>query len=83
MIVKKEVHKEEDGSDGWIECVYSYANVDNDLYKQLEESESQGKFFQQNIRNNFKHPHAKEYKLFDHEINDAKKLVEEWKNNQQ
>jgi hypothetical protein len=60
---------------------YSYTNVDNELYEEFEKTESQGKFFQQKIKSNpLKYPYAKEYVLTETEINNAKQIIKEHKN---
>jgi hypothetical protein len=56
---------------------YSYGNVTPELYKQFENAESQGKFFHQKINNKNTHPTRKEFTLYPHEVNDAKKIIEE------
>ena len=110
MIVNKKTHTEEDGSTGYIECifdssnilmsiyfpndeklyvsfnrggVYYYTNVDQELYDKFENSDSQGKFFVNEIKKNDKHQYRKEYTLYASEIEDAKKILNEWKENQQ
>lgn len=110
MIVKKTIHLEEDGSEGYFECifdssnilmsvyfpktnllyisfnrggVYSYTNVDETLYERFENSDSQGKFFVNEIKKNEIHQVQKEYTLYASEVDDAKKILNEWKENQQ
>jgi hypothetical protein len=56
---------------------YSYGNVAPELYEQFENAESQGKFFHQKINNKSTHPTRKEFTLYPHEVNDAKKIIEE------
>jgi hypothetical protein len=63
--------------------VYSYGNISKELHEQFVNAESQGKFFVKEIKNNDAYPFLKEFKLFESEINDAKKLIEEWRENQQ
>lgn len=110
MIVNKKNHVEEDGTVGYIECiyessniltstyfpksnilyiafnkggVYSYGNIDSELYEQFESSESQGKFFINEIKKNSnKYPFLKQFKLLPSEIDDAKNIITEWKTNQ-
>ena len=109
MIVNKKTHTEDDGSVGYIECifdssnilmsiyfpknktlyisfnrggVYSYTNVDQELYDRFENSDSQGKFFVNEIKKNDKHQFRKEYTLYASEVEDAKKILNEWKINQ-
>lgn len=110
MIVKKTIHLEEDGSEGYIECiydssnilmsiyfpknntlfisfnrggVYSYTKVDKELYEKFEDADSQGKFFVNEIKKNNIHEVQKEYTLYNSEVEDAKKILNEWKENQQ
>ena len=61
--------------------VYSYTNISNEIYEKFESSDSQGKFFINEIKNNEKHPYAKEFKLFKSEVEDAKRIIKEWKEN--
>ena len=108
MIVQKKTHTEEDGSTGYVECifdsynilmstyfpntetlyvsfnrggVYSYGSVNQELYDEFESSDSQGKFFVKKIKAAGL-PFRKEFKLFESEINAAKDILEEWKENQ-
>jgi hypothetical protein len=58
---------------------YSYTNINESLYKEFENAESQGKFFIANIKKNpNKYPYAKEYKLTATEINEAKQVINEY-----
>lgn len=59
--------------------VYSYSNVDNELYVGFEVSESQGVYFSKNISKNPVCFYYKEYKLYDFEKKDILKLIEERK----
>lgn len=63
--------------------VYSYTNVDRELYDNFENSDSQGKFFVNEIKKNSIHEVRKEYTLYTSEVEDAKKILNEWKENQQ
>ncbi len=56
---------------------YSYDNISPKLYEEFENAESHGKFFHQKINNKITHPTHKEFTLYPHEINDAKKIIEE------
>jgi len=57
---------------------YSYTNIDEGLYKDFENADSQGKFFLANIKKNpNKYPYAKEYKLTESEIKNAKSVIKE------
>jgi hypothetical protein len=59
--------------------VYSYANVDSELYLGLENADSQGVYFSKSIVKNTKCVHYREYKLYDFEKKDMLKLIEEQK----
>ncbi|MFW5847617.1 MAG: KTSC domain-containing protein [bacterium] len=59
--------------------VYSYYNVDKEMYEKFENAESQGKFFAKNLRVNENYPYSKEFKLREYEINDIKKIINEAK----
>lgn len=64
--------------------VYSYGNISEDIYKKFEESESQGKFFVSEIKKNSnKYPFLREFKLIQSEIDDANKIIKEWKETKQ
>lgn len=57
---------------------YSYSNINESLYVDFEKADSQGKFFIANIKKNpDKYPYAKEYKLTESEINNAKLVIKE------
>ena len=57
---------------------YSYTNINESIYKDFENADSQGKFFIANIKKNpNKYPYAKEYKLTESEINNAKQVIKE------
>lgn len=60
--------------------VYSYGNISEEIFKEFENCDSQGKYFAKEIRKNpDKYPFLKEYKLKSFEIEDAKKIIKEWK----
>lgn len=59
---------------------YKYINVNNNIYSEFENSESQGKYFSSSMR---KLQYSKEFKLFESEILEAKQKIEEWKNTNQ
>lgn len=59
--------------------VYSYSNVDPELYVGLENSDSQGVYFAKNIKNNPKCYYYKEYKLYEFEKKEIFTLIEERK----
>jgi len=62
--------------------VYSYNNIDDTLYNEFEVAKSQGKFFAKHIKKHpDKYPHRKEFSLFPSEIEQAKKIIEEKKQN--
>lgn len=61
---------------------YKYMGVSKDIYIGLEKAESQGKYFNSNIKNNPKISCQKAYKLMGTELNDAKGIIQEWKNQQ-
>jgi hypothetical protein len=58
---------------------YRYDNVENKLYEDFEKSDSQGKFFNSKIKNNDSIPYSKAFKLYESELEDAKKIIKEWK----
>lgn len=60
---------------------YRYDNVDEELFREFETAESQGKLFNSKIKNNDKIPYQKAYKMFDSELEDAKTIIKEWKEN--
>lgn len=53
--------------------MYSYENVDFELYQEFEDAESHGKFFHSKIKNRF--PYRKEYTLNPSELNEYKDIV--------
>jgi hypothetical protein len=59
--------------------VYSYANVDPELYVGFENSDSQGVYFSKNIAKNTNCYYYKEYKLYDFEKKEIFGLIEERK----
>ena len=63
--------------------VYTYYNIDELFYNKFESSDSQGKFFINEIKNNNKFPCEKSFKLFESEISKAKIVIEEWKKTQE
>ena len=56
---------------------YSYGEIDNKIYEEFENNESQGVFFQKKIKNKF--PFAKEFTLYPNEVNEIKQMVEAYK----
>lgn len=56
---------------------YSYSNITPELYEEFENAESQGKIFHQKLNNKAKYPCRKEFTLYPYEVNDAKKIIEE------
>lgn len=110
MIVEKNTFNDQDGSLGWIECIYDstnilssiyfpktkilyisfnrgmtykYFNIEESLYYQFENSDSQGKFFVKNIKNDINLIYSKEFKLYESEIKDAKDKIKKWKQTKQ
>jgi KTSC domain len=64
--------------------VYSYSNIDKELYDKFEMAESQGVFFRNEIRSNPKsYNFIREYKLYDFEIQDIIKQIGDLKNAQE
>jgi hypothetical protein len=63
--------------------VYSYLNVSSELYESFEKAESQGKFFNQNIKNNDTLQYLREYNLYKNEIEEFEKQILEWKTTNQ
>lgn len=60
--------------------VYSYGNVDQEMYEEFKNAESQGKFFIERIKSQpNKHPYRKEFTLFPNEVDVLKEEVEEKK----
>jgi hypothetical protein len=59
--------------------VYSYSNVDSELYVGLENADSQGNYFAQNIKKNPNCLYYKEYKLYEFEKKEIFALIEERK----
>lgn len=59
--------------------VYSYHNVDSELYVGFEVANSQGVYFSKNISKNPVCIYYREYKLFEFEKKDIFKLIEEKK----
>jgi hypothetical protein len=60
--------------------VYSYSNINEDLYKEFENSDSQGKFFASNIRNKpDEYMVRKEFTLYPSEVEETKVLIKEYK----
>lgn len=59
---------------------YSYVNVDKELYENFETAESQGKFFNKNIKDNPVHQHRYEFKLVENEIKEIETIIESYKN---
>lgn len=60
--------------------VYSYSNIDPELYYNFKNAESQGKFFASTIKKNpSKYPYRKEFTLYPDEINEINEAVERGK----
>ena len=62
---------------------YKYLNINEEKYKEFENSESQGKFFFKEINNKKEHPHSREYNLYQNELEFAKNIIKEWKEKNQ
>lgn len=58
---------------------YSYINVNKELYKSFENAESQGKFFNQNIKGKPEFEYRYEFKLLESEIKEAENIIESFK----
>jgi hypothetical protein len=54
-----------------------------ELYESFEKAESQGKFFNQNIKNNDTLQYLREYNLYKNEIEEFEKQILEWKTTNQ
>lgn len=64
--------------------VYSYANINKEMYEEFKAAESQGKFFIEKIKKHpQKHPYRKEFNLFPSEIDKLNEEVEKNKGNQE
>jgi len=59
--------------------VYSYFNVENEMYVGFENSDSQGVYFSRNIQKNPVCAYYREYKLYEFERKDMLALIEEQK----
>ena len=59
--------------------VYSYSNVDNELYVGFENSDSQGVYFAKNIAKNPICHYYREYRLYEFEKKEIFALIEERK----
>ena len=57
--------------------MYSYENISPEIYEEFEEADSQGRFFHEVI--NGKYTYRKEFTLYPNEIDDANKIIEEKK----
>ena len=64
--------------------VYSYGNITEEVYNCFEEADSQGEYLRGEImKNPSKYPYRKEFSLNESEITETKKIIEEWKDNQE
>jgi len=60
--------------------VYSYTNIDAELYQNFKDAESQGKFFAKTIKSQpEKYHYHKEFTLYPHELEDMREVVEKSK----
>jgi len=63
--------------------VYSYSNIDRELYEKFENCESQGKFFIAEIKKKPQiYNYLKEYKLYEFEKQDISDIIENLKSTQ-
>lgn len=64
--------------------VYSYANVDEELYEEFKNAESQGKFFAKTIKSQpNKYSYRKEFTLYPEEVKELKEVVETHRKNEE
>jgi len=57
--------------------VYSYSNIDPELYYNFKNAESQGKFFSENIKKyTEKYPYRKEFTLYPDEVKEIKEAFD-------
>lgn len=62
---------------------YSYENVTEEIYKEFEDSDSQGEYLRRKIMKDMRSfPYRKEFKLSASELKEAKQTLNEWKDNQ-
>ena len=61
--------------------MYSYENIDSELYSEFENSDSQGVFFGKKIAKNKNYPFREEFTLYPEEIKGFKLLVENFNKN--
>ena len=62
---------------------YSYGNISKDIYESFIASESQGKFFIQNIKKEKeKYPYRKEFKLKQYELDEINEVINKNKGKQ-
>lgn len=54
---------------------YSYENIDNDLFEEFQNAESQGKFFYKHIRDKDNIPFKKEFTLYPSEIEEINESI--------
>lgn len=59
--------------------VYSYSNIDSELYLGFENADSQGVYFSKNIAKNPNCVYYREYKLYEFEKKEIFSLIEEKK----
>lgn len=59
--------------------VYAYQNVSEEVYKEFENSDSQGKFFREIIGKFYSY--QKLFNMTNAEIDEAKNIIKEWKEN--
>jgi hypothetical protein len=61
--------------------MYSYSNVDNELYEAFETADSQGVFFHKKIFRNKEYPYRKEFTLYPTEIKEINVIIENFDKN--
>lgn len=60
--------------------VYSYENIDIDVYEKFKNADSQGKFFLKLIKSEpERYPYRKEFTLYPDEVKNLKEVVEDFK----
>lgn len=53
-------------------AIYSYSNIDDVIYDEFENAESQGVYFYKNINKKDKYPSRKEFTLYPEELQEIK-----------
>jgi hypothetical protein len=60
---------------------YAYQKVPSDVYREFEEADSQGEYFRKVIAKEYSY--QKLFSLTETELNEAKNIIKEWKENNQ